>query len=200
MKEILLAILIAGSLLTGCSSEPSGNEATQEPATEEYVVDEKAKESCAEAEKVLASNEHINEYANKYGITYEVVEPRSEYEMIHIIVAVPGNLTSMIEDEVGQEEKFDTFYKVFDNIEAAMFDAYEVCDESYDVRSDIVSDVVVDLMAEADSTEPDDFIVLRKNNGKQEFENKYGLFVYNNRDYYRDPENLKKAIENQKAF
>ena len=200
MKEILLAILIAGSLLTGCSSEPSGNEATQEPATEEYVLDDSTKELCAKVEKVLASNEYINEYDNKYGITYEVVEPRSEYEMIHIIVAVPGNLTSMIEDEVGQEEKFDTFYKVFDNIEAAMFDAYEVCDESYDVRSDIVSDVVVDLMAEADSTEPDDYVALRVDNGSQVFENEYGLYVYDCRDYYRDPENLKKVIENQKAF
>lgn len=200
MKEILLAILIAGSLLTGCSSEPSGNEATQEPTTEEYVVDEKAKESCTKAKEVLASNEYMNLYADKYGVTYEVVEPKAEFEMIHVIVAVPGNLTLMVEDEVGQEEKSDAFDKVIDNIEDAMFDAYVACDDSYDVRSDIVSDVVVDLMAEADSTEPDDYVVLRKNNGKQEFENIYGLFVYDCRDYYRDPENLKNVIENQKAF
>ncbi len=96
MKEILLAILIAGSLLTGCSSEPSGNEATQEPATEEYVVDNKTNELCTKVEEVLAANEYMNLYADN--------------------------------------------------------------------------------------------------------ENEYGLYVYDCRDYYRDPENLKKVIENQKAF
>ena len=200
MKEILLAILIAGSLLTGCSSEPSGNEATQEPATEEYVVDNKTNELCTKVEEVLAANEYMNLYADKYGVTYEVVEPRAGHEMIYVAVAVPGNLALVIEDEVGQEEKFDAFYKVMDNIKAAMFDAYAACNDSYDIRCDIVSDVVVDLMAEADSTEPDDYVALRVDNGSQVFENEYGLYVYDCRDYYRDPENLKKVIENQKAF
>lgn len=206
MKEILLAILIAGSLLTGCSSEPSGNEATQEPVTEEYVVDDKTKELCTKVDEVLASNEYMNLFADKYGITYEVIEPSTEYEMIHVIIAVPGDLGTTARNEAKNIKHYrnsmlDYFSKeIIDNIKDAMFDAYAACDDSYDIRCEIISDVVVNLSAEADSTDPEDYVVLRVDNGSQIFENIYGLYVYDNRDYYRDPENLRKAIENQKAF